>query len=52
MIDTQGDVIGVVFGAALDDSETGFVLTNEQVATTVNPQAQLNSEVDTGECTR
>lgn len=52
MIDTQGDVIGVVFGAALDDSETGFVLTNEQVATTVNPQAQLNSEVETGECTR
>ena len=31
MIDPQGRVIGVVFGAALDDQETGFVLTVEQV---------------------
>jgi S1-C subfamily serine protease len=50
MIDVDGQVIGVVFGAALDDSETGFVLTNEQVAASVNPQAQLGAEVDTGEC--
>ncbi len=51
MIDRAGQVIGVVFGAALDDSETGFVLTNSQVAASVNPQAQLGSEVDTGACT-
>lgn len=51
MIDRVGQVIGVVFGAALDDSETGFVLTNSQVAASVNPQAQLGSEVDTGACT-
>lgn len=51
MIDRDGQVIGVVFGAALDDSETGFVLTNSQVAASVNPQAQLGSEVDTGACT-
>jgi S1-C subfamily serine protease len=50
MIDRDGQVIGVVFGAALDDSETGFVLTNEQVAASVNPQAQLGAEVDTGAC--
>ena len=50
MIDVNGQVIGVVFGAALDDSETGFVLTNEQVAASVNPQAQLGAEVDTGAC--
>ncbi|MDN5855226.1 MAG: MarP family serine protease [Pseudonocardia sp.] len=50
MIDREGQVIGVVFGAALDDSETGFVLTNEQVAASVNPQAQLGAEVDTGAC--
>ncbi|WP_300015166.1 MarP family serine protease [Pseudonocardia sp.] len=50
MIDRDGQVVGVVFGAALDDSETGFVLTNEQVAASVNPQAQLGAEVDTGVC--
>ncbi|GAA2562569.1 MarP family serine protease [Pseudonocardia hydrocarbonoxydans] len=50
MIDRDGQVIGVVFGAALDDSETGFVLTNEQVAASVNPQARLDDEVGTGAC--
>lgn len=50
MIDRDGRVIGVVFGAALDDSETGFVLTNVQVAASVNPQARLGAEVDTGAC--
>lgn len=50
MIDRDGQVVGVVFGAALDDSETGFVLTNEQVAASVNPQAQLDAEVGTGAC--
>lgn len=32
---TDGTVIGVVFGAAIDDSETGFALTAAQVAPTV-----------------
>lgn len=50
MIDAAGQVVGVVFGAALDDTETGFVLTNAQVSATVNPQAQLGQEVDTGAC--
>ena len=50
MIDRGGQVVGVVFGAALDDSETGFVLTNAQVSATVNPQAQLDQEADTGAC--
>lgn len=50
MIDRDGQVVGVVFGAALDDSETGFVLTNEQVAASVNPQAQLGAAVDTMDC--
>lgn len=50
MIDVNGQVVGVVFGAALDDSETGFVLTNAQVSASVNPQAQLGQEVPTGAC--
>ncbi len=31
MIDRQGQVLGVVFGAAVDDAETGFVLTMKEV---------------------
>jgi S1-C subfamily serine protease len=32
LIDLNGQVLGVVFGAAIDDPETGFVLTAGQVA--------------------
>ena len=31
MINRQGQVLGVVFGAAVDDAETGFVLTANEV---------------------
>lgn len=33
LIDRDGRVLGVVFGAAVDDAETGFVLTAHEVAT-------------------
>jgi len=32
LIDLNGHVLGVVFGAAVDDSDTGFVLTAKEVA--------------------
>ena len=32
LIDLDGNVLGVVFGAAVDDSDTGFVLTAKEVA--------------------
>jgi S1-C subfamily serine protease len=32
MINLDGEVLGVVFGAAVDDSDTGFVLTADEVA--------------------
>ena len=50
MIDPQGRVVGVVFGAALDDQETGFVLTVEQVSTALRSASQLTRGVDTGNC--
>jgi S1-C subfamily serine protease len=50
MIAPDGRVIGVVFGAALDDQETGFVLTVDQIAGAVEAAPGLNSEVDTGSC--
>lgn len=50
MIDTEGEVIGVVFGAALDNPETGFVLTVAQVAPAVQAANGLTRAVDTGPC--
>jgi len=49
LIDLNGEVLGVVFGAAVDDNDTGFVLTAKEVA------AQLahigdTAPVATGEC--
>lgn len=32
MIDMDGRVLGVVFGAAVDDADTGFVMTADEVA--------------------
>jgi S1-C subfamily serine protease len=32
LIDRDGKVLGVSFGAAVDDSETGFVLTAKEIA--------------------
>jgi S1-C subfamily serine protease len=50
MVRTDGKVVGVVFGAALDDSETGFVLTNAQVQPTLATAPSLTRAVDTGSC--
>jgi S1-C subfamily serine protease len=50
MIDPDGKVAGVVFGAALDDQETGFVLTVAQVTPAVQAAPNLTRKVDTGPC--
>ena len=50
MIDTQGRVTGVVFGAALDDPETGFVLTVDQVSDAVQSAPRRTAAVSTGPC--
>jgi S1-C subfamily serine protease len=50
LISPTGQVIGVVFGAALDDQETGFVLTVQQVASVVQRAPGLRTEVTTGSC--
>lgn len=50
MISPDGKVLGVVFGAALDDSETGFVLTGAQVDPTLQKAPTLARQVGTGSC--
>lgn len=50
LVDPSGAVLGVVFGAAVDDPETGFVLTAEQVAKDLANPTALTTSVATGRC--
>ncbi len=50
MITPDGKVIGVVFGAAVEDPETGFTLTAEQVRSEVDQAPSQSTNVSTGSC--
>jgi S1-C subfamily serine protease len=49
LIDRKGRVLGVVFGAAVDDVDTGFVLTANEVATQM-ARVGSSERVPTGTC--
>ncbi|GAB3597719.1 Serine protease [Corynebacterium faecale] len=50
MVDEEGHVAGVVFGAAIDGSDTGFVLTTDEVQSRVGDIQRLVTPVDTMQC--
>jgi S1-C subfamily serine protease len=50
LVDTEGQVIGVVFGAAVDNSDTGFALTADQVRDEVDRASSMTDQVTTGRC--
>ena len=50
LINPNGQVIGVVFGAAVDDPETGFALTTAEVSKVVQQARSLFRPVSTGSC--
>jgi uncharacterized membrane protein required for colicin V production len=50
LVDTEGRVIGVIFGAATDQSETGFALTAGEVSDEVKAAPDLSRSVSTGNC--
>ena len=50
LVDTSGQVRGLVFGAAVDDDDTGFVLTAAEIADDVDSAPNLTEEVETGSC--
>jgi S1-C subfamily serine protease len=50
LVDTEGAVIGLVFGAAVDNSDTGFALTADEVRDEVNDAPRMTNQVDTGHC--
>jgi S1-C subfamily serine protease len=49
MIDRAGNVLGVVFGAAVDDADTGFVLTAKEVSSQL-AKIGNTQRVPTGAC--
>jgi len=50
LLDASGQVRGLVFGAAVDDAETGFALTTNEIADDVAAAPSLTDEVETGTC--
>ena len=51
MIDPDGFVLGVVFGAAVDSTDTGFALTAKEVGDEAAAAPGLTRAVDAGVCT-
>jgi S1-C subfamily serine protease len=50
LLATDGSVLGVVFASAIDDPETGYALTAEQVAEAATTGLTARAAVDTGPC--
>ncbi len=50
MTNTDGEVIGVVFGASVDSSDTGYALTIREVQQQIGEITKLTAPVDTQEC--
>ncbi|RDI66008.1 MarP family serine protease [Nocardia pseudobrasiliensis] len=50
LVDTEGEVLGVVFGAAVTDEDTGYVLTLKEVQTDLDAATRSETPVPTGEC--
>lgn len=50
LLDGSGQVLGLVFGAAVDNDETGFVLADDEISDDVATAPSRNVEVSTGTC--
>lgn len=50
LVDANGNVLGVVFGASVDSSDIGYALTARQVQDAIGDVRQLDQPVDTQEC--
>jgi S1-C subfamily serine protease len=51
LIDQSGELLGVIFAAALDDEETGFALTADEARPVGSAAAERTAAVSTGACT-
>ena len=50
LVNSNGEVLGVVFGAAVDDPDTGFVLTATEISDELARSFDAPVSVGTGDC--
>ncbi len=50
VLDSEGDVVGLVFAASVTDADTGYALTATQVARSAELGTQNTEAVSTGDC--
>lgn len=50
LTDTEGRVLGMIFGAAADNTDTGYALTKQEILSTIGDYHQFSTDVDTQEC--
>lgn len=50
VVNTDGDVVGLVFAASVTDKQTGYALTADQVAESASIGVTASRRVDTGDC--
>jgi len=50
LVDPSGKVLGVVFGASVEDADTGFTLTANQVRSVIDDASTMSTRVSTGTC--
>lgn len=50
LLSTDGSVLGVVFASAIDDPDTGYALTAQQVETAASTGIASSAQADTGAC--
>jgi S1-C subfamily serine protease len=50
LFDTHGHVLGVVFASAIDDPQTGYALSDQEIGTAVAKGRTATAPVDTGPC--
>lgn len=50
LISPNGTVLGLIFGASVDDTDTGYAITAEEVRSHVGDVTRFENSVDTQEC--
>ena len=50
LISSDGTVLGLIFGASVDDTDTGYAITAEEVRAHIGDVTRFENSVDTQEC--
>ncbi|MEU8897616.1 MarP family serine protease [Nocardia sp. NPDC048505] len=50
LVDTEGRVLGIVFGAAVTDDDMGYVLTLKEIEPDISAADAANTPINTGAC--